>query len=610
MRPLNPLRLSPGIAVCVSGLILALAVWVALPRGVTHAIPTGAPSDGCGAVSCTLFLPIVFKSSQEPTQLEMTQAVQQPDNSVLLVANRLTFARLTLTSTTAYTNVTAYLYGTRDGSLLPGSPIAALNNPRTLKSTVNRGALNDTFNFQLPSAWLNGTIQLYGSASGPGGFSFSGLPVTFQFVPANPMNVTIVPIAYTCTSGGSGTITPPGPYAYLTDFTFRVYPVASIPTATHASLTYSGPCYNSLPDPTSTDWNNMLYAVRDTWFAEGRPNRYYYGLVKIDCTGGCISGIGYVGGNKAAVGFDGIGASHSSASETHAHEVGHNHGRWHAPGCGAADPDLSFPYVTDGKGYIGNSAHPNYGFDIKAQAIYPYSTYYDMMSYCGPEWVSDYTYEALWDYDNLYMTWSDAPTGRALMVSGQIDPVTDRVTFQPAYALDLPLHLPAPGDDDYVLELLDAEGRVIGAHPFEPVRAQADRFRGGTAFESASFVLTVPYDDQIASLRVRRGDAILGALTAGAQAPSLEAGTAVLRADSRVTLVTWSGQDADGDELRYLVRASTDGGVTWQVIGVNLTTPTIELRSDEWSGQSVLVQVLASDGVHSRALSLGTVNVP
>jgi len=564
--------------------------------------------DGCGAVSCTLFLPIVFKSSQEPTQLEVTQAVQQPDNSVLLVANRPTFARLTLTSTIAYTNVTAYLYGTRDGSPLPGSPIAALNNPRTLKSTVNRGVLNDTFNFQLPSAWLNGTIQLYGSASGPGGFSFSGLPVTFQFISANPMHVTIVPIAYTCTSGGSGTITPPGPYAYLTDFTFRVYPVASIPTSTHASLSYSGPCYNSLPDPTSTDWSNMLYDVRDTWSAEGRPNRYYYGLVKIDCTGGCISGIGYVGYYQVAVGFDGIGASHSSASETHAHEVGHNHGRGHAPGCGASSPDPSFPYVTDGKGYIGNSAHPNYGFDLKTQAIYPYSTYYDMMSYCGPEWISDYTYEALWDYDNLYMTRSDAPTGRALMVSGQLDPSADQVSFRPAYVLDLPIQLPTPGD--YTLELLDADAQVIAAYPFEPVRAQADRFGAGMAFESVSFNLTVPYDDRIASIRVRRGEAVLGALTAGAQAPSLEAGAATWRTEPGKTLVTWSGRDTDGDELRYLVRASTDGGVTWQVIGVNLTTPALELRSNEWSGQHVLIQVLASDGVHTTALSWGTVNVP
>ena len=613
MRPLNHPCALPGIAVFASALILALVSWGATPRDVTHAVPTGALSDGCGTVSCTLFLPIVFKSGQQPTQLEVTQAVQQPDNSVLLVANRTTFARLTLTSTTAYTNITAYLYGTRDGSPLPGSPIAALNNPRTLKSTVERGTLGDTFNFQLPSSWVDGTIQLSGSGTGPGGFSFGGLPATFQFVSANPMNVTIVPIAYTCTSGGSGTTTPPGPYAYLTDYTLRTYPVPSIVTSTHASVAYSGPCNNSVPSPisdaTRDDWGDMLDLVTDVWTAEGRLNRYYYGLVKIYCGGGCISGMGWIGGYKAAVGFDGVNASHSGASETHAHEVGHNHGRRHAPGCGAAGPDAAFPYVLDGKGYIGNTAYPNYGFDIKTQALYPYSTRYDMMSYCSPDWVSDYTYEALWDYDNLYTTsQSGDQTSRVLMVSGRIDPVSGRMTLQSAYALELPIRLPTPGD--YILELLDMDGNVIAAYPFVPAEAQADAFQAANALENVGFHLTVPYDGRAVSIRVRRGVTILGAMTAGRQAPSLETGAAVLSADLRSMRVQWLGQDADGDDLHYLVRASTDGGKTWQVIGVNLTFSTIELNSDEWSGKSVLIEVLASDGLHTTSRQLGSFAVP
>jgi len=152
-----------------------------------------------------------------------------------------------------------------------------------------------------------------------------------------------VPIAYTCTSGGSGTTTPTGPFDYVTDFTFRIYPVPDIALATHASISYSGPCINGVPDPSYGDWIDMLDDVTDLWWNEGRPNSYYYGLVKIDCSGGCISGIGWVGGLKAAVGFDGIGSQHYGASTTHAHEVGHNHDREHSPGCGADDPDPNYP---------------------------------------------------------------------------------------------------------------------------------------------------------------------------------------------------------------------------------------------------------------------------
>jgi hypothetical protein len=194
------------------------------------------------------------------------------------------------------------------------------------------------------------------------------------------------------------------------------------------------------------------------------------------------------------------------------------------------------------------------------------------------------------------------------MISGRIDPVSGRVIFQPAYALDLPIRLPTPGDS--MLELLDIDGNVIAAYPFAPAEAQADSFQTANAFESTGFHLIVPFDEQTTSIRVRRGEAILGTLTAGKQAPSLEVGVAALSVDSRSMRVQWSGQDAEGDVLHYLVRASTDGGKTWQVIGANLTSPTIKLNSDEWSGESVLVEVLASDGLHTTSRQLGSFSVP
>ena len=276
---------------------------------------------------------------------------------------------------------------------MPGSPIAALNNPHTLTLTVDRGTLDDTFNFQLPSSWRSGNIALSGYATNSSTFTFPGGAKTFQFIQANPMHVTIVPIAYTCSSGGSGTYTPHSPYAYLTDYTFRTYPVPFILTSTHVSLSYSGPCaseqYDSGPAPTWNDMGNILDLVASAWRSDGSPDSYYYGLTP-------HTGMG-VGAFPDPV------AAGAESSELHAHEVGHNHGRPHAPGCNAAYPDPSFPYVVnvsgDLRGYIGDSAHPNYGFDIKTQAIYSYTKYTDIMGYCGPKWISDYTYKALLAYD-------------------------------------------------------------------------------------------------------------------------------------------------------------------------------------------------------------------
>ena len=68
------------------------------------------------------------------------------------------------------------------------------------------------------------------------------------------------------------------------------------------------------------------------------------------------------------------------------HEVGHNHGLPHSPGCDAGDPDPAYPY--DG-GFLGS-----WGYDHRheAELLDPTKTY-DIMTYCEPVWFSDYTYK-------------------------------------------------------------------------------------------------------------------------------------------------------------------------------------------------------------------------
>ncbi|MBN1811586.1 MAG: hypothetical protein JXA14_07105 [Anaerolineae bacterium] len=599
------LRILAVFALVAIGTAAVIVLNTPARPGVARAVAYGAPASGCDTISCTTYLPLVFGDSppSPPPALEITQGIQQPDNSVVLVADRPTFARLTLTSTVSHAGVNAWLYGSRDGTPLPDSPIPALNNPRTLKTTANRASLGDTFNFELPTSWASENVTLEVQASNGFTYDYASGPMDVQFTQADSLHVTIVPIAYTCTSGG--TTTPTGPHDYVTDFTYRIYPVPSITSATHASISHSGPCTNGVPDPAIGDWETMLYAITALWQSEGRPNNYYYGLVKIDCSGGCIAGIGWVGGPKAAVGFDGIGPQHAYASETHAHEVGHNHDREHAPGCDAANPDPYYPYISDGKGTIGNSAHPNYGFNIDSLSIYPYTSYYDTMGYCSPEWVSDYTYEALLAYAQ-----ADAPDmpqpEHAFLVSGSIDSA-GKVTFRPAYVLETPTDLPDRGD--LTLELLDARGHVIAAYPFQPFRADVDRW-GGMSSQHSGFHLAVPHVEGVALICVRHSSTILGKLESGAHAPAMGAEANALDGGLSSPTITWSATDVDGDELHYLVRASTDGGATWQVIGVDLTSPAIALSQSDFGGQSVLVEVLASDGLHMTSLRLGPFAVP
>ncbi len=594
-------------SVVVVGFILLIVGAVTLPSradvrpvSFTAAWATAAESSStvgitssCGVVSCTIYLPVVLNPLPLlPAQFEVTQGIQQPDNSVRLIANRPTYVRWTLTSSTADANVTVYLYGTRNGVALPGSPIAALNNPQTLKATANRTVLNDTFNFRLPDTWPSGDISLSAQATNPTGFFKQTTAPTFHFAGSAALSIKVVPIEYHCTNSSSVILPGDPPYTYLSAYTYRVYPVPSIASTTHAAIRYDGPCTNNLPTPASSDWGGMLNTVTSVWSSEGSPNIYYYGLLKVNCGGGCIAGMGWIGWPAAAVGFDGTSASHSGASETQAHEVGHNHGSQHAPGCGAAGPDPAFPYVpADGRARIGDGAHPNFGFNIDTQAIYPYSsTYYDLMSYCGPEWVSDYTYNKWWTFDNTLR--AAASTGdRSFLISGAIDPSSDRVTFDPAYAIDVPARLPDHGD--YTIELLDGSDHVLAAYPFAPLRAQPDRI-GTTESEPEviGFHFTLPYVDRVAALRVRHGTGVVGTLRAGQHAPAL-------RIENRSGQISWTAADTDREPVHYLVRASTDDGVTWQTIGVNLVRSSITIDPNAFGGQRASIEVLASDGVHT-----------
>ena len=78
------------------------------------------------------------------------------------------------------------------------------------------------------------------------------------------------------------------------------------------------------------------------------------------------------------IGFGTVGVA------TFAHELGHNHGRAHAPCGGASDVDQSYPSAYT-SGNIGVR-----GYDLFAQELKEATTHRDHMGYCAPDWISDY----------------------------------------------------------------------------------------------------------------------------------------------------------------------------------------------------------------------------
>ena len=155
---------------------------------------------------------------------------------------------------------------------------------------------------------------------------------------------------------------------------------------------------DKLTTTTPLDWSGMLDEVRAKRRTDApSADVYYFGLVKpadtlrTYCGSSCTTGIGFVvtsatsssaGSSRCAVG---VGFADNTSRDTMLHEIGHNHGRQHAP-CSVSDADPNYPYSG---GLIGV-----WGYDARTQKLFDPAKVPDIMGYCSNKWVSDYTYSA------------------------------------------------------------------------------------------------------------------------------------------------------------------------------------------------------------------------
>jgi reprolysin-like metallo-peptidase family M12B len=151
--------------------------------------------------------------------------------------------------------------------------------------------------------------------------------------------------------------------------------------------------------PYPVDWEATLDQMRAKRKTDNpAADVYYYGLLKpVDtfnafCGNGCTTGIGYLGdaksvGQRAAMG---VGYADRVSAQTMAHEIGHNHGRGHAPcvpsGGSISGVDAKYPFPDGRTGII--------GYDSRTKALLS-DKGTDLMGYCSNVWLSEYTYGAI-----------------------------------------------------------------------------------------------------------------------------------------------------------------------------------------------------------------------
>jgi hypothetical protein len=189
-----------------------------------------------------------------------------------------------------------------------------------------------------------------------------------------------------------------------------MYPIADIELTVHAPVGWSSQIQSG-----GGGWSNLLNAIADLRDNDNAPfDTYYYGIFRPTsslssyCSGGCVMGLGFIGGPQDDWSHSAIGVGYAgeAAVETAIHELGHNHGREHAPCGGTTSSDSSFPYSGASIGV--------WGYDMIQGLLFPPGDFKDMMSYCNPAWISDYNFRHIFERIQL-VTGSDFYVPPALM---------------------------------------------------------------------------------------------------------------------------------------------------------------------------------------------------
>lgn len=209
-----------------------------------------------------------------------------------------------------------------------------------------------------------------------------------------PITVVLVPLRYD--TDGSGRLPDVGETQiarYRDELTSR-FPYAEVDLRVHEVVPWDQPTRSN----GNMDWsavNATLIAMRD---AEGAgEGEYWYGLAAPHETrasycesvdGSCVTGTSYVARLRGTRVGSGVGFGDLASVGTFAHELGHMHGRYHAP-CGTRGTDEAYPYEG---GLIGT-----WGWDRRDGSFHDPTVAADLLGYCRPKWISDYNYRALYD---------------------------------------------------------------------------------------------------------------------------------------------------------------------------------------------------------------------
>ena len=555
-------------------------------------------------------------------RLEITQSIQNADNSLRLTAGKTAVARTFVKSrvrglpntSDTIRFVDGVLHVKKNGVAVPGSPLASQNGPIDVIANPLASRAKDTLNFLIPGGWLATTqdfeewdfeVQVNPASGGrvarlkENDFGNNAAARSLTFWKNYAPRIDYIPIAVRSGAGVTYPLPPSSKMSEAASLFRKIFPVAGVQYVLRPPLFFN----RDITYPNHHELTDLLFKA--SHLGSGPPPDRTYGWWPVNYR----SPGGFIGIAEDIPGRTAMGGSLENMDEAQAvfaHEIGHTYGL-----CHTNYDNSCYEGYSDGH----STAHTSIGevgFDVELQAAVASSTDF-MKSHVGPNyWIHPQRHEFL--FARLRSKDADPASARgchelldcatlmkpALLVSGSIAG-DGSVALEPLYATS---SIPDPGNEAvtdtaaaYVLQALDESGRVLTEYPL-PVA-------GNNAFEGVddavtTFSLVVESVDGLEKVRVVRlgEDAPLAERAKNGHAPAIEltapSGGTI---DEPVLTVRWNASDADGDPLSFSVLYSFDGGDSFQTIGVDLTGSEFlyDVSKLPGSGRSV-VRVVATDG--------------
>ena len=263
--------------------------------------------------------------------------------------------------------------------------------------------LNTTFNFDwqndqigMDTTWSVAIHETELDVDYAGSDEFAQYPTDgskrdLDAVETDEITLLVIPVKYKADGSNRLPDTSDEQMKNLKKLMYSMYPVTKVNIEVDDPLPW-----DKTIEADGSGWNQLLtYVTTRRQTSNVDPQTYFYAMFNPEptfnqfCAYGCVLGLSVLGGpqdewSRASIG---IGYSGNTTIDTVAHEVGHAHGREHAP-CGlyGQPSDPNYPYSA---GNIGV-----WGYDISKNKLKD-PAYADVMSYCSPFWVSDYTFSGI-----------------------------------------------------------------------------------------------------------------------------------------------------------------------------------------------------------------------